>query len=85
MYNEITLKKKIVFCVTLSPIWVNAFQYWVIFHKKKNNFEKKKTEWANDMKFCTQIIGIDLHQMKDESWKIISSPVMSQKIWVEAL
>jgi hypothetical protein len=29
-----------------------------------------------DLKFCTQIIGLSLHQMEHYSQKIISSPIM---------
>jgi hypothetical protein len=36
----------------------------------------KKTEWANDLKFCTQVIGLYQRQMEHLSQKIIADPVM---------
>jgi hypothetical protein len=49
----------------------------VILHKNKKYFGK--TDRVNDLKFCTQVIGLALNQREYLSQKIISSAVLSKK------
>jgi hypothetical protein len=54
------------------------------FYTNRHILLGKKTEWSNDLKFCTQVTGIDLHQMENQSQKVFS--VQScQKSLVESL
>jgi hypothetical protein len=46
---------------------------------------EKKTEWENELKFCTQVKGLNLYQIEHKSCNNISSPVMSKKTTEESL
>jgi hypothetical protein len=50
---------KIIICAISALFeWKECFGSF--FHIK-NNYSGK-TAWANEMKFCTHVIGLDLHQ-----------------------
>jgi hypothetical protein len=79
IYFEINWKSY--FYAFLSPIWVKVFKrfsFWVIFYNW-NNYSGK-TKCANDLKFCTKISGLNLHQMVHLSEKSIFSPIMSKNL-----
>jgi hypothetical protein len=55
------------------------FSFWVISFYNLYNYSRK-TKCANDLKFCTKISGLNLHQMVHLYGKSIFSPIMSKNL-----
>jgi hypothetical protein len=69
-------------CAILSKIWVKSFAMLALFTARI--IMLKRSKWAHDLKFCTQVIGLGLHQMEHYSWNSIKQHLV-EKSWTYLL
>jgi hypothetical protein len=62
----------------LSEKRLNTFHFGSFFYNLNNNFGKTKS--ANDLKICTKISGLTLHQMVHLSGNYTFSPIISKNL-----
>jgi hypothetical protein len=62
----------------MSEKHLNSFHFGSFFYNL-NNYSGK-TKCANDLKFCTKISSLNLHQMEHLSGKNIFRPIMSKNL-----